>query len=116
MKKVLATILILSLVLLGPINYHDSTAEAATIMMITNATPRYSIYKGDKLKLTVNTKKAVSWSSSDKTIVSVSKKGVAKGKGGGTATITASVNGKKYKCKIKVLLTDVDLQYLRDKA
>ena len=48
------------------------------------------------------TKKTPKWSSSNKKIVSVTKKGVVKGLRKGTATITAKIGKKKYKCKVTV--------------
>ena len=48
------------------------------------------------------TKKTPKWSSSNKKIVSVTKKGVVKGLKKGTATITAKIGKKKYKCKVTV--------------
>lgn len=48
------------------------------------------------------TKKTPQWSSSNKKIVSVTKKGVVKGLRKGTATITAKIGKKKYKCKVTV--------------
>ena len=48
------------------------------------------------------TKKTPKWSSSNKKIVSVTKKGVIKGLKKGTATITAKIGKKTYKCKVTV--------------
>ncbi len=48
------------------------------------------------------TKKTPKWSSSNKKIVSVTKKGVIKGLKKGTATVTAKIGKKKYKCKVTV--------------
>lgn len=48
------------------------------------------------------TKKTPKWSSSNKKIVSVTKKGVVKGLKKGTATITAKIGKKTYKCKVTV--------------
>ena len=53
------------------------------------------------LKLT-GTKKTPAWSSSDKKIASVSKKGVVKGLKKGSATIQAKLGKKTYKCRITV--------------
>lgn len=59
---------------------------------------------GTKLTLKMKgTKKKVTWKSSNKQVASVSKKGVVKAKKKGSAIITATVNKKKYKCKIQVL-------------
>lgn len=58
---------------------------------------------GDTLKLKVKgTKKKVKWSSSNKKVCTVSKKGKVKAKKIGKATIVARVKGKKLKCKIIV--------------
>lgn len=60
--------------------------------------------KGKKITLKVlNAKGNITWKSSKKKVATVSKKGVVKGKKKGTATITAKVNGKTYKCKVKVV-------------
>ncbi len=49
------------------------------------------------------TKSKVTWSSSNKSVATVTSKGKVKGiQGGKKATITAKVNGKKYKCTVKV--------------
>lgn len=49
-----------------------------------------------------NTKKKVKWSTSNKKVATVSKKGKVTGKKAGKATITAKVGGKKYTCKVTV--------------
>ncbi len=62
-----------------------------------------TICVGKKLKLKVEgTAKKVSWSSSDKKVVKVDKKGNIRGIKKGTATITAKVGDKSLKCKVKV--------------
>ena len=57
--------------------------------------------KRHKLEVTGTTKK-VTWQSSDKHIVKVSKKGVLQGVKRGEATITARVGKKTLSCKVKV--------------
>lgn len=49
-----------------------------------------------------NTKKKVSWSSKNKKIATVSKKGVVKAKKKGTVKIIGKIEEKKYVCKVKV--------------
>ena len=68
-----------------------------------------TIKKGEKVKLGVtfspkkNINKTLKWTSSKKKVVSVSKKGVIKGKKKGTATITAeATDGSNKKIKLKV--------------
>lgn len=62
-----------------------------------------TIYVGETVTLKLkNNKKKVKWSSSNKKVAAVSKKGKVKGKKAGKATITAKVGKKKYNCKITV--------------
>lgn len=57
----------------------------------------------DKTKLKVmNNKKKVKWSSNNKKVVRVSKKGVVTPRWFGKATITAKFGNKKLKCKVHV--------------
>lgn len=59
--------------------------------------------KGSILNLKIkNNSSKVYWSSSNKSIATVTNSGRVKAKNKGIATITAKVNGKKYKCKIAV--------------
>lgn len=54
------------------------------------------------LKLKGNSQK-VTWTSSQKTLATVSSKGSVKGKKAGNVTIVAKVAGKSYKCNVKVI-------------
>jgi len=47
-------------------------------------------------------RKKPKWSSSKKSVATVSKKGKVVAKKAGSATITAKIGKKKYKCKVKV--------------
>ena len=62
------------------------------------------LYPGQSrtVKLKGTTKKP-KWSSSKKSVATVSKKGKIKAKKQGNAVITAKLGKKKYKCKVKVL-------------
>lgn len=65
---------------------------------------------GKTLTLKVkNTKASIKWSSSDKSIATVSKKGVVTAKSAGNATIKAVVSKKTLKCKITVKDAGTDI-------
>ena len=105
MKKFFRTLaIILCLGIITPLivpNIGSETVQAKTKIKL-NCTKK-TIYKGDIFKLKITgTKKKVKWSSSNKTIATVSSKGVVKGIGEGTAKITAKVGKKKYTCKVNV--------------
>lgn len=100
-KKVLAimVVLVLSMSMVSTINV---SAAKKVKLNKTKAT----IYVGKtvtlKLKNKKNNKKKVKWSSSNKKVAIVTKKGKVKGKKAGKVTITAKVGKKKYKCKVTV--------------
>lgn len=61
------------------------------------------LIKGQSQKIKISgTSQSVKWTTSNKKIATVSSKGKIKTKKKGTVTITATINGKKYKCKVKV--------------
>ena len=63
-----------------------------------------SLYVGDSYTLKLNgVPGTVKWDSNNKTVATVSSKGTVTAKKKGTATISATVNKKKYTCKITVL-------------
>ena len=68
---------------------------------ISNKNIDLSVGKNVTLKMN-GTKQKVTWSSSDKKIASVNKKGIVKGIKKGNAIITANIGGKKYTCKVTV--------------
>ena len=81
-------------------------SASASTTMVSAATMKLSakkltlvIGKSKTLKVT-GTKSSVKWSSSDKTIATVSSKGKVTAKTRGTATITAKVGSKKMICKV----------------
>lgn len=59
---------------------------------------------GDTLQLKLlNNKKKVKWTSSKKSVATVSAKGKVKAKKSGKAVITAKVKSKRYKCTVTVV-------------
>lgn len=61
-----------------------------------------TLSKGSKFKLKVKNGENTKWKTSNKKVVSVSKKGVVKAKKSGVATITCTSNDRKVKCKVYV--------------
>lgn len=100
-KKILAFILALVMIItLLPM----FQANAATKKMKLNKT-KVTIYVGKTVKLKIKNNKSnkkVKWSSRNKKVATVTKKGKVKGKKAGKATIIAKVGNKKYKCKVTV--------------
>ena len=80
--------------MLAPVNSH---AKAR----LSKKTITIGIGETAKLKVK-GTKKKVKWSSSNKAIVKVSKKGKIKAKKTGSVKITAKVGKKRLVCKVKV--------------
>lgn len=76
-------------------------ADAASKVKLNKTKMTLYIGKPQTLKIT-GTSKTVTWSSSDKNVATVSKKGKVTGKSTGKATITAKVGKKKYKCSVTV--------------
>lgn len=84
------------------------TASAATVKISKKAV---TIDAGSTATLKITgTSKTVKWSSSDKSVATISSTGKYKAKitakKAGTAKITAKVSGKKYTCKVTVKYAD----------
>ena len=84
-----------------PVSFGCITTEAASKVKLNKKKVTLYVGKTTTLKLK-GTKQKIKWSSSNKTIATVSSKGKVKAKKAGTATITAKVGKKKYKCKVTV--------------
>ncbi len=98
-KKIFAIVLavIMSISLLP-----EADASAASKKVRLNKA-KAMVYVGKTVTLKLkNVKKQVKWSTSNKKVAIVTKKGKVKGKKAGKATITAKVGKKKYTCKITV--------------
>ncbi len=62
------------------------------------------LHPGETLQLSMTgTNKDITWKTSNKSVATVSSTGLVKAKSYGTAKITATVDGKKYSCKISVV-------------
>lgn len=95
-KKILSLLVMAALIftLAPPANVSAKAKISKKSVIITKG-------KTYTLKVT-GTKKKVRWTSSKKSVASVSKKGKVTGKKRGFATITAKIGKKKYKCKVNV--------------
>lgn len=61
------------------------------------------VFKGSTYTLKMNgTSRSVTWSTSNRYVATVDSKGRVSGVENGTAIITATVGGKKYRCKVSV--------------
>lgn len=95
MKKILSIVLVM-LLCVGLI---PNTADAAVKISKNNI----ALYVGETATLKITgTKGKVTWTSSKKSVATVSSNGKVTAKGIGSATVTAKVDSKKYTCKVKV--------------
>jgi uncharacterized protein YjdB len=87
------------------------SAQAATVKL--NKTS-ISLSKGKTYTLKLSgTSSKVTWSTSDKSVATVTTKGKVTAKKAGTATITATAGGQSYTCTVTVkqLVTSIKMQY-----
>lgn len=90
----------IALILSSAISFDSSSVRAATPKLSKTV---ISLFSGKSTTLKVSgTDKAVKWSSSDKNIASVSKKGKVTGKNAGKAIITATIGKQTLQCKVTV--------------
>lgn len=99
MKKRLVTITLIFAMIASAIP--SNAIQAAKKVKLNKTKLVLQVGKSYKLKLK-NNKKKVKWSSSKKTVATVSKKGNVKAKKAGTAKVTAKAGKKKYTCKVQV--------------
>ena len=105
-KKLFSFLLLMTLLVMIPSTVY---AKAPTL-----SKKSLTVGIGGSIKLKVKNagKKKVKWSSSDKTIATVSSKGNVKGKKEGTAVITAKVGKKSLQCKVTVKAMLVPMKQL----
>lgn len=97
LKKICAIILVV--VMTFSVALQNVFAAKKVKLNKTKAT----IYVGKTIQLKVlNNKKGVKWSTSNKKVATVTKKGKVKGIKAGKATMTVRISKKKYKCVITV--------------
>lgn len=91
-------LLLLVYFLLGGI-FHGHMVQAAPVMTVENL---FLMPRGSQKLEMIGTTSKISWSSSKKSVATVSAKGVVKAKKAGKAVITAKVGENKYYCKVAV--------------
>lgn len=109
MKKILGIFLITAVLLSASVSAVFAVGDPSSGVSLKYRSE--TVFRGTRIRnrLTGATGK-VKWSSSDKRIATVSKKGLIKAKSFGKCVISAKYKGKTYKCRIKVVrrLPDYD--------
>lgn len=103
LKKIFSIFLAVALLLSSIISFNTESVNAAT-PKLNKTKITLAVGKSTNLKVS-GTNKKVKWSTSEKTIVTVSQKGKVTGKNAGTATITAKVGKQSFQCKVTVKAT-----------
>lgn len=101
MKQKRISILLLVGVLFMAVLGNAVSTQAAAKVKLNRKKVTITVGKSVTLKVK-NTKKKAKWSTSNKKVATVNKKGKVTGKKAGKATITAKVGKQKYKCKVTV--------------
>lgn len=84
-----------------PLIMMTTTVQAATVSINKKSA---ELVVGDTLQLKISgTKNKITWATDNKSVATVNKSGLVTAKAKGKATITATVNNKKYKCKVTVI-------------
>ncbi len=124
MKKIFFGLIAISVMIVsllwGTSTMAKDTKGATAAVSISEKKLKLNVGSKYTLKLS-GTSAIARWESSNKKVATVSQKGVVRAKGIGRATITASLNGKKYKCKVTVkeknkVNTEYIYAYVGDKA
>lgn len=91
------------------------TAQAKTKIYLNKTSLKLKPGNSSQLRI-VGTKKKANWSSSKKSVATVSASGKVKAKATGKTNITAKVSGKKYTCKVTVSKTASNTNSQTDKV
>lgn len=104
LRKLFITVIsILTLSLFYPNFLPELPASSVEAAKVRISKKKVTLIKGQKLTLRIKgTKSKVKWSSSRRSVASVTQRGKITARKRGTATITAKVNKKSYKCKVIV--------------
>lgn len=109
-KKIISIFLAFTIIFAG-FNMIGTPSYAATVKL--NKT-NIVLLKGKTCQLKLyNTSRKVTWSSSNRSIATVSKSGKVTAKNKGKATITAKAGTKKYTCKVIVGTKQYSRDYIK---
>lgn len=100
-STILVLVLTVTLMLPVPSQLSNITVAQAATVKISQKTLTLEVGKSKTLKVS-GTGKKVTWTSSKKSVAVVSTKGKVTAKKEGSTVITATVNKKKYTCKVTV--------------
>lgn len=100
-STILVLVLTVTLVIPVPSQLSNITVAQAATVKISQKTLALEVGKSKTLKVS-GTNKKVTWTSSKKSVAVVSTKGKVTAKKEGNTIITATVNKKKYTCKVTV--------------
>jgi chitinase len=116
MRMLFSFMLIFSMTTLSIIPFtKDNTAQAANGIYLneTDLTLEVDHYKTLRVGGTSN---KASWTSSNSRVVSVSASGKVFAKAPGSATITASISGKRLKCKVNVIFMKENITLTKNQS
>lgn len=102
MKKKLNSLLLLFLMIVAIVGILGKDVNAATNIKLNSENVELAIGSATQLNLE-GAKGTVKWTTSDKTIATVTSKGKVKAIKKGNATITATYKKVKYSCNVKVI-------------
>ena len=120
LKRNIIFLLFMSLMLMvlpiGGTSIESNVIPAQATSIRLNKTKK-TMWVGDTLKLKLkNNKGKIKWSSSKKSVATVSAKGKVKAKKSGKAVITAKVKNKRYKCTVVIRQTTINKNAITLKA
>ena len=95
LMAVISAVVLMTTLLIPALQASAASVKLSKTKIVLAVSQTYAL----KLK---GTNKTVKWSTSNKKVATVTKKGVVKGVKKGTAVVTAKVGKKTYKCKVTV--------------
>lgn len=111
--RIFALMMVLAIVSPSILPVSGTAVAKAAAVKLSKKEITLEVGKSQTLKIT-GTKQKVTWASSKKTVAVVSSTGKVTAKKAGAAVITATVNKKKYTCKVTVKAAAVVSPFVKD--